>query len=731
MKKLSKQVFSVLIVIAVILGSGLLLGGQPASADNGQVLILEKIDLPEKGNPNLDTPLNMLVSAETTEESCRLAEENEIYVGDDTVRVIVECVPGELESASIAVGEYADVEMSYADMLQVLAPISQLKSLADIPGVRMVRIPYQPVYNDLIVSEGVPVISADDWHTAGYDGSGVKVGVVDGGFSGYPTHQAEGELPPPIATHWAPSVGGPGSSIHGTACAEVAYDVAPGSQFYLANYGTVVEFGDAVDWMISQGVDVISCSMGNFLGGPGNGTGDYCDAVANARANGILWAQAIGNHSLRHWQGNFNDTDADWAHEFDGADISNAIWVTEGYTIVAQLKWNDTWGSSGNDYDLYLCDGVGAIIWSSTDTQDGDDNPVEGFSCTAPYTGYHHLVIVGYESPAVRNLHLYSFYHDLQYQTPSSSFGVPADSPDALTVGAVNYATPSTLEDFSSQGPTDDGRTKPDLVAPDGVSTATYGPVGFPGTSASAPHVAGAAALVCQQYPSYTPAQVQSFLESRAVELGAPGKDNLYGSGRLDLGACDTPPTLGTRSATSVASTSARLRGALKDLGSASSVDVSFEWGKTTSYGHETPAKARDATGGFSRNLKNLSPGTTYHYRAKGVGDGTGHGPDRTFTTTGTPPTIGTRAARNVTSNSAKLVGALKNLGTASSVGVSFEWGLTTAYGNETPTRVKSATGGFSRKITGLLPGTTYHYRAKGVGDGTGYGPDRTFTTPP
>ncbi len=110
---------------------------------------------------------------------------------------------------------------------------------------------------------------------------------------------------------------------------------------------------------------------------------------------------------------------------------------------------------------------------------------------------------------------------------------MPADSSNALAVGAVPWNNPTTIESFSSRGPTTDNRTKPDLVAPDGVTTATADP--FTGTSAATPHVAGAAVLVKQAYPSYTPAQIQSYLENNAVDLGDTGKDNIYGSGRLQL----------------------------------------------------------------------------------------------------------------------------------------------------------------------------------------------------
>ena len=56
--------------------------------------------------------------------------------------------------------------------------------------------------------------------------------------------------------------------------------------------------------------------------------------------------------------------------------------------------------------------------------------------------------------------------------------------------------------------------------------------------------------------------------------------------------------------------------------------------------------------------------------------------------------------------------------------------GETDAYGNETPVvQTMGAPGEFPFILHGLERGTTYHYRAKGVGDGTGYGPDKTFTT--
>jgi len=188
-------------------------------------------------------------------------------------------------------------------------------------------------------------------------------------------------------------------------------------------------------------------------------------------------------------------------------------------------------------------------------------------------------------------------------------------------------------------------------------------------------------------------------------------------------------PGVVTDAASGVGIDSATLNGELTGLGTAASVDVTFEWGLTTSYGQETTAQTFVGPGTFNAPLAGLLPNTIYHYRAKAVGDGTAYGDDVTFTTSSTPPTVATDPASAVGTTSATLNGDLTDLGTASSVDVSFEWGLTDSYGQETPVQVLSGSDTFSAAISGLAPGTTYHFRAKAVGHGTAYGIDRTFAT--
>jgi hypothetical protein len=136
----------------------------------------------------------------------------------------------------------------------------------------------------------------------------------------------------------------------------------------------------------------------------------------------------------------------------------------------------------------------------------------------------------------------------VQYVVESGSISVPADAASAITVAALDAASPYPLESYSSRGPTNGpggsltgGYIKPDIAGYANVSTASYGPrsgsYSFNGTSAACPHVAGAAALVWSAYPSYSRSQVRSFLETRAQDKGPGGMDNSFGHGRLYLGA--------------------------------------------------------------------------------------------------------------------------------------------------------------------------------------------------
>ena len=91
-------------------------------------------------------------------------------------------------------------------------------------------------------------------------------------------------------------------------------------------------------------------------------------------------------------------------------------------------------------------------------------------------------------------------------------------------------------------------------------------------------------------------------------------------------------PTVFTRGAIGVGTTKATLRGWLADLGTDTSVLVSFGWdtvshaGDPTAYSNWTVPKVKTRTGFLKTRIGGLTPGTTYYFRARAVGDITVHG---------------------------------------------------------------------------------------------------------
>jgi subtilisin family serine protease len=443
-----------------------------------------------------------------------------------------------------------------SETVEAYVPPENLLAVASVPGVGSVRPIRRPL--PTYVSAGVTLQGASSWQMAGITGSGVKVGIIDGGFAGLVALLGT-ELPSTVHARCFTAVGVSTSDVlgcdngenHGTAVAESVADMAPGVELFIADPISMLDTQQTVAWMTSNGVRIINVSQGYGFQGPGDGTSPYVDSiypsVNQAIAGGALWVNSAGNEGDKGWTGSWADADADGLLEWSGGAERNSMTLAADQEVNVAIRWADPWGASSNDYDLELWSGT-SLVASSEDPQDGAGDPSESIEYTALASGTYDIAVRKVSGTPTTRMQLLVYSQreiGLQYQVAAGTLPAPADStnPGMVTVGAVDVASPGTIEDYSSRGPTVDGRIKPDLVAADCAGTTVLAP--FCGTSQSAPFVTGAAALILQVDPALTPSQLADRLRSSTVPLGSPVPNTTYGWGRLDLGAVPFAPASG------------------------------------------------------------------------------------------------------------------------------------------------------------------------------------------
>ena len=462
-----------------------------------------------------------------------------------------------------------------ADYIEAYVPVSLLGETSEQPGVVRIReiVPPQSQYGP-ISGQAVGVHRASAWNLDGNTGQGIKVGIIELGFKGFRNLMGT-ELPPSVEARCYTAVGQftntladcDAVSVHGAAVAESVLDIAPDVSLYLAKITTAGDLKASVDWMIAQGVDVINQSLAWTFDGPGDGTSPYGDSplktVDTAVSRGIVWVNSAGNAAKQTWFGPFYNTDGDTFHDFyvvAGGGVNETIdmYLSSSTSLYAQLRWDDTWEGAARDVDLYLWkhstgqNNPGKWVANSRDHQNGGtgDVPFERlrFRPTHSLGQRYGLVIDLHAGSTPAWLHLTvwnaDFYDILGWSqaTLRGSIANPAESANAglLAVGAAAHSSTSSIESFSSRGPTPDNRVKPDIVGADRSSVASY--TEFAGTSQSSPHVAGLAALVLERFPTLTPAQVASYLKNHAAQRteSSPNNtdpNNIWGHGFAQLPA--------------------------------------------------------------------------------------------------------------------------------------------------------------------------------------------------
>lgn len=525
-------------------------GPGPSSTPVDSTMLIED-------NPKLDSQL--LVAAGVPGSAPESTGDVPRYDGD---RVSV-VVSGPAAADAVA-GAGGEVIAESGGVIAAYVPSSQLTGLADSDLVTAVRAPAQAEPSG-VITDGIAPSGAAAWHAAGQGGDGVVVAVVDIGFKGLAQETSVGNLPEGLTVASNRCGSSVDSSPHGTGVAEIVHQMAPGAQLVLYCIRNSAEFLAAAQDIAAAGIKIATSS----LGFPGDARGDgvledpmsAAAAVRHAHEDaGIFWIQSAGNDGDAHFRGTLDASGSQRVDTVSAMSFANAAalewdqWagpVSNVKVCVTQFRYLDDPDSS--DPALLIESPTGSESCSASNSGPSGDVPRVTRSMPA-VSGAGLFYAVRISSPPALSgsrfdiTYTYGTWNGVSSPKLSSndplvtggSITSPASSPYAFAVGAVD-ATSKHREDFSSVGPTIDGRTKPDIAGYDNTLSNIYTPR-FLGTSAAAPSVAGIAALLLAAIPTLDAAGLKGELLARA-NAGAPSAaDNRTGAGLLSLGSPTAQP---------------------------------------------------------------------------------------------------------------------------------------------------------------------------------------------
>lgn len=418
-------------------------------------------------------------------------------------------------------------------------PSAALKGLAQNPNVveieeDPIRVPYAAAPGEA-PPYGVGMVGALTMQAAGFDGSGVKVCIIDSGLrveGGSPTSNPvtylAGNLP-------ANQDGfGHGTHVAGTIAGQpYSIGVAPGAQLLISRV-----FGDDGNWAYSStladaankcgqaGAKIISMSLGG-----GTRSKSEENTFKALATSGVLSIAAAGNSG---------NTQTSYPAGYD---------IVVSVAAIDSAKAHASFSQANRDVEISA---PGVHVWSSLPYLDLADvtagtsafvgSPFEfaaqgtvsgtlvnGGLCDAPSAAFAGKVVLCARGTV-------SFFTKISSVQTSGGLGVVVSNDVSGgfsgTLGAGNSSTiPAigiSLEDGDSLRASKLGTS----VTVRSLHDATRnGYDAWDGTSMATPHVSGVAALLLDACPSATAAQVRSALAAGAEDLGAAGRDNVFGYG--------------------------------------------------------------------------------------------------------------------------------------------------------------------------------------------------------
>jgi hypothetical protein len=477
-------------------------------------------------------------------------------------------------------------------------PIMNLLSFNSDPffldKVSYVRPVYPAIYKNVTGLAGGDIAMGSSYSRGGYKltGAGQKIGILSDSYNnkgGAITDVENRDLPGDAASP-LPIINpinvtvlkdypyGSGTD-EGRSMMQIVYDVAPMAHLYFRTaFLTAGDFRLGMQELVAQGCSTLVDDV-SFITEPYFVDGVIAQGVKEAVAQGVHYVTAAGNYATKSYEGAFvpaTGTPVPFGIQGVAHNFGNSIFQTATvkalpakpgvYTI--GLQWADDYSSLGAlganvDLDLYAINQANEVIGFNRISINADPMEIMSFVVnphpTQEVTTQVRLMVVcdGTPPPGLY-FKFIVFRGDFTFVNPGAGANAgtivgQANVPEAHTIGAVRYTTPTIIEPFTSRGGVrynGSASQKPDYVAPDGVNTSVdmgslVDPEGdgiknFFGTSASAPHVAGGIALLMEakdkfQDSTISPQNMKVFIRKNAVDIGAAGFDYESGWGQVRI----------------------------------------------------------------------------------------------------------------------------------------------------------------------------------------------------
>ncbi|WP_077146978.1 S8 family serine peptidase [Sphingopyxis sp. KK2] len=467
--------------------------------------------------------------------------------------------------------------VAYGALVGGYIPLDAIDDLAALANLNFARPAYSTSFAGSVQSQNVFSGNADVvQNNYGLDGTGVKIGFISDSFNtatlttaGTPLtiHYAEdiasGDLPAGIEVLLDSTLST--NRDEGRAMMQLAHDIAPGAtlSFHTAQGGQAI-FAAGILALADAGAHIIVDDI-IYFAEPMFQDGIIAQAVDTVTAGGVQYFSSAGNQAQRSYEATFVDSGQTYTsggityrlHDFDtGAGVDTTQTVTQSGNIIWDLQWAESFFSVGgagahSDLALIFRQLDGTLITVIDVANVGRDAIELGqINGTGSYTVSIGVDPVGTNPTFFKYVTFGGSWSANEYATNSSTSWGHSNAASAIGVAAADWyntpaygQSPPLGESFTSRGGTQiyldtagnllatpETRTTVDITMADGGNNTFFGSdissdadtlPNFYGTSAAAPNAAAIAALLLQASPNATAAQIQSALETTAIDITA------------------------------------------------------------------------------------------------------------------------------------------------------------------------------------------------------------------